>query len=33
MENYGFTPAFYVAATTYLLGMLLLLFVRDETAR
>jgi MFS family permease len=33
MENYGFTPAFYVAATTYLLGMLLLLFVRDEPAR
>jgi predicted MFS family arabinose efflux permease len=33
MENYGFTPAFYVAATTYLLGMLLLLFVRDEPSR
>jgi predicted MFS family arabinose efflux permease len=30
MENYGFTPAFYVAGATYLLGMLLLLFVSDE---
>jgi MFS family permease len=33
MESYGFTPAFYVAATTYLLGMLLLIFVRDERPR
>jgi MFS family permease len=33
MENYGFTPAFYVAGATYLIGMLLLLFVRDEPPR
>jgi ACS family hexuronate transporter-like MFS transporter len=30
MDKYGFTPAFYVAALTYLAGMVLLLFVREE---
>ena len=30
MQNYGFTPAFFVAASTYLAGMLLLLFVKEE---
>lgn len=30
MDKYGFTPAFYVAALTYLAGMILLLFVREE---
>jgi MFS family permease len=30
MEHYGFTPAFYVAGSTYVLGMLLLLCVRDD---
>jgi MFS transporter, FSR family, fosmidomycin resistance protein len=29
MEHYGFAPAFYVAATTYIAGMLLLWFVRE----
>ena len=29
MEHYGFTPAFYVAASTYIAGMLLLLFVKE----
>ena len=29
MDQYGFTPAFYVAASTYIAGMLLLTFVRD----
>jgi MFS family permease len=29
MDQYGFTPAFYVAASTYLVGMLLLRFVRE----
>jgi MFS family permease len=30
MQNYGFTPAFLLAASTYLAGMLLLSFVREE---
>ncbi len=30
MQNYGFTPAFYLAASTYVAGMLLLLLVREE---
>jgi MFS family permease len=29
MEHYGFTPAFYVAASTYVAGMVLLLFVKE----
>ena len=29
MEHYGFAPAFYVAAGTYIAGMLLLLFVKE----
>jgi FSR family fosmidomycin resistance protein-like MFS transporter len=30
MDQYGFAPAFYVAAGTYIAGMLLLLFVREN---
>jgi len=30
MEHYGFTPAFYIAAGTYVAGMLLLLFVNEN---
>ena len=30
MQRHGFTPAFLVAASTYLAGMLLLTFVREE---
>jgi len=30
MQHYGFTPAFYVAAATYIAGMLLLSFVRED---
>ena len=33
MQNYGFTPAFLIAASTYLAGMLLLLFVKEEPKR
>ncbi|HZA56196.1 MAG TPA: MFS transporter [Candidatus Udaeobacter sp.] len=33
MESYGFTPAFYVAGGTYLAGMLLLLLVKEGTAK
>jgi len=33
MQNYGFAPAFFVAASTYLAGMLLLLFVKEEPKR
>ena len=29
MDHYGFTPAFYLAASTYLAGMVMLVFVRD----
>jgi dipeptide/tripeptide permease len=29
MEHYGFAPAFYVAAGTYIAGMLLLSLVRE----
>ncbi len=31
MQNYGFTQAFYVAASTYIAGMLLLLFVKENS--
>ena len=31
MQHYGFTTAFYIAAATYIAGMLLLTFVKDET--
>jgi len=30
MQHYGFTQAFYVAAASYIAGMLLLLFVKEE---
>jgi MFS family permease len=30
MQHYGFAPAFYLAAGTYVSGMLLLLFVKEE---
>lgn len=30
MEHHGFAPAFYIAASTYIAGMLLLWFVKDE---
>jgi MFS family permease len=30
MQRYGFTQAFYVAASTYIAGMVLLMFVRDQ---
>ena len=30
MDKYGFTPAFYLAGSTYLAGMLLLVFVRED---
>ena len=30
MQHYGFTQAFYVAAGTYIAGMILLLFVKEE---
>jgi MFS family permease len=33
MQNYGFTPAFLLAASTYLAGMLLLSFVREQPQR
>jgi MFS transporter, FSR family, fosmidomycin resistance protein len=33
MEHYGFAPAFYVAATTYIAGMLLLSLVREDNAK
>ena len=33
MDHFGFTPAFYVAATTYIAGMLLLSLVKDESTR
>jgi hypothetical protein len=33
MDVYGFTPAFYIAAATYIAGMLLLLFVKEEPKR
>lgn len=29
MQHYGFTPAFYIAATTYIAGMALLWFVKE----
>lgn len=31
MQNYGFTPAFLLAASTYVAGMVLLSFVKEET--
>jgi MFS family permease len=33
MQHYGFTPAFYLAAGTYIAGMLLLRFVKEEPMR
>jgi dipeptide/tripeptide permease len=33
MERYGFTHAFYVAASTYIAGMLLLLLVKEAVAK
>jgi MFS family permease len=30
MEHHGFAPAFYIAAATYVAGMVLLTFVKDE---
>jgi len=30
MQHHGFTPAFLVAASTYIAGMLLLTFVKEE---
>jgi hypothetical protein len=30
MQHYGFTQAFYIAAGTYIAGMLLLWFVKEE---
>jgi MFS family permease len=30
MQHYGFAPAFYVAAATYIAGMVLLTFVKEE---
>lgn len=30
MQHHGFTPAFYIAAGTYIAGMILLLFVKEE---
>jgi MFS transporter, FSR family, fosmidomycin resistance protein len=30
MQNYGFPPAFYIAAGTYIAGMVLLTFVKEE---
>lgn len=31
MQHYGFTPAFYIAAGTYIAGMVLLMFVKERT--
>ena len=31
MEHYGFAPAFYIAAATYIAGMALLTFVKEES--
>ena len=31
MEHHGFTSAFYVAAGTYIAGMLLLTFVKEDS--
>lgn len=33
MDHFGFAPAFYVAASTYIAGMLLLTFVKEESTR
>jgi MFS family permease len=33
MQHYGFAPAFYIAAGTYLAGMLLLGFVKEDSKR
>jgi MFS family permease len=30
MDQYGFTPAFYVAASTYIAGILLLAFIKED---
>jgi hypothetical protein len=31
MQHYGFTQAFYIAAATYIAGMLLLTLVKEES--
>jgi predicted MFS family arabinose efflux permease len=33
MEHYGFVPAFYIAAATYIAGMFVLLFVKEDPKR
>lgn len=33
MDHFGFTPAFYLAASTYIAGMLLLTLVKEESPR
>lgn len=33
MEHHGFAPAFYIAAGTYIAGMVLLSFVKEQTAQ
>ena len=33
MDHFGFTPAFYVAASTYIAGMLLLTLVKEKSTR
>jgi hypothetical protein len=33
MQSYGFTQAFYVAASTYIAGMLLLSLVKEEAVK
>jgi MFS family permease len=33
MQHHGFAPAFYIAAGTYIAGMLLLWFVKEEPRR
>ena len=33
MDHFGFTPAFYLAASTYIAGMLLLALVKEESTR
>jgi dipeptide/tripeptide permease len=30
MQHYGFAPAFYIAAGTYIAGMVLLTFVKED---
>ena len=33
MQHYGFAPAFYIAAGTYVAGMVLLSFVKEQTTQ